>query len=204
MPLPASPLALAAASPVDYSGSWSPLTLTIAIIMVFISLILLVVLLIYSLDGRFSAQLPEEEPPPTGPLADEFRAELEAYRQQNGNPQTSPAESTQAEETAPAEAIPASSEKSNSSSAEASEAAPPPKKRRPQTGLWQLICAAGASIPAVMVFSWVDNSYGIMRSFTWGTALNLVLLAAQIYLIIKFIRIQKKRTRQENVARNSR
>lgn len=70
-------------------------------------------------------------------------------------------------------------------------AKPAPRPRR-KTGLWQLIAALCACIPAVMVSAWVDNTYGQYTAFSLGAGLNLVLLAGQVFLVVWMIVLQKK------------
>lgn len=68
----------------------------------------------------------------------------------------------------------------------------PPRPRRTPTGLWQLLAAIGCGLAALLVFSVGENIYGTMRGFTAGTAINIVLFAAQIFLMAWLVRIQRR------------
>lgn len=69
----------------------------------------------------------------------------------------------------------------------------PQMPRRQPTGLWQALCAAGASIPAALVWNYMENIYGQMVPVTIGTALCALLFAGQLFLAAWFIRIQRRR-----------
>lgn len=142
-----------------YVGAWSPYTLLLCLFIVFTSLVLLVVLIVSGMTGRFRKK------PPAPPEDDHLQpAGGRAYY-------NIPDEELLEEEAPP------------------TKEPPPPGK----TGLAELLVAFFCPIPALLVFSIVDNTSGQMVAATGGTALVLFLFAGQIFLIVRFVRAQRGR-----------
>jgi hypothetical protein len=72
---------------------------------------------------------------------------------------------------------------------EEQEAATPPKRK---TGLWQMLAAIGAGLVSPLAFTLVENLYGRMVTFSVGTAVQLLILAAQLVLSVAMVRLQRK------------
>ncbi|MDL2295019.1 hypothetical protein LJC60_10455 [Ruminococcaceae bacterium OttesenSCG-928-D13] len=185
------------------TGTWSLYTVVIAGVMVLISLVLMVVLLALAMLGRFrrlpiedgaaGADIPEPE---DGEAPEDDIEQLslldnaiyhdpdDLYDGFEPEPSPPPAAVTKADAKALAEGF----------SAEAPQAKADNRRKRKwrPTGLWQLVAAMLACIPALMSAAWVDSIYGRLVTFTFGAGLNLALLAAQIFLIVWMTRLQKR------------
>lgn len=171
----------------SYTGSWSPYTLLLLVFMSFVSLVLLITLIAYTLMGRFKTL------PPVWAASGEKAAPKDG---DDGIEANSP----------DANSLTSDTKDSKEASISKKKAADSITKEKPlefkakaaslfaayrKTGLLSLIGALLAILPATVVFFMVDNIYGRMKGLTFGTVLNLLLFIAQIVLIIRFIRFQR-------------
>ena len=185
MPAPVGSTVFAALQAADlpvYSGTWSPLALVFIVCMVFLSLGLLVALFILGLMGRLTRHVkPDEEifvPPPPASTGAVFR--MPGENGKNALPQDAPTLGVSEDATLQTEN---NVEKNTVPSAE------PPR----QTGLWCLLCGMAAPVLGIISFSVFDSSAtGMVRIFTPGMALCLLFFAAQIYLTVRLVHIQRK------------
>ncbi len=159
------PIVFSAAAMLDtYTGHWSPYTLLIAVVMGFSGLILLVVLLLLALTGRISTR-------PQQGMADEDDGGFTLFEERT---------LTRSEKDGRRKAIQKERQET------------PPEKPRRKTGWQFLVGAIGCSVPPAFIFSWIDNPLGRMRSATFGAALCVILLAGQVYLVVRFVMCQRR------------
>lgn len=148
----------------SYTGSWSPASLFIMVLIVFVGLCLSAAFVVMLVLGRFRtvprpAQAGEDE-------ADE-------------PPDETPAEA----------GLPAVPKHAGALEKSPKGQAGPSKQK---TGLWQILACIGAGIVSPIAFNLFENSYGRTVTIHADTIFQLALLTAQIVFIVQLVRRQKK------------
>lgn len=63
---------------------------------------------------------------------------------------------------------------------------------RRKTGLWELLAVTALCIPSLILFSVLENTYAAMVTFRFSSALQLLLLLAQLLLLIRGVNLQRR------------
>lgn len=146
------------------TGIWSAWTLVFLVAMLFIGIVLLVVLIITGFGGGFATKRAQPPTPSPGPVARQYQ---QALAEAAGLSYTPP------QDVAPGQPV-------------------VQKRRLAGTGLFQLLGAMLAPLPALLVQRFVDASTGPNAGFSLGAGLNLLLLAGQVFLVVWYARLRRR------------